>query len=768
MAANKEQTGDDPSVIIDPLYEFSAPQFYDFIDGETEEDERREELWFDSALSYGPSPSMPRVKTRSIKVESLCDFSEVETKRKESESNGNATCSDGRLQPELVATTNEEISDSKASGACLSENHEEQGQTNGPHSGLEERTGLLEVHSSEKMKALPASKVAEVHTPLPQATSKKALDTGSKNRLAAKKVASLVTNPLALKPSQSSQVKCKTNSKTDAAKREINMKNPSAPPNLAQENQAIKRQKLEGGQSRQILNIKPHNLPHKSNTGLSNIGNSAASDKIQRENRKMYIRETPVPYISTAEMIKKFQASTREVSLPCNSTMRGKSKLTLTRPKVPELETSQRIRPVKLKSTAEIEEEIMAKIPKFKARPLNKKILEAPTTPAPQRSALKLPEFQEFHFRTLERANNNAESASMASTETSNQTHEWRPCLTEPQAPTLLTSLRARPPNVKSSAEVEQEELEKAPKFKARPLNKKIFESKGNLGVFCNAKKLVTVPQEFHFATDERFPPPAAMCDIFDKLSLKSQPHEENPLPRKTAPNPFHLHTEERGAEKERRFKTELMQKQLEDEKARIPKASPYPYTTDFPVVPPKPEPKQCTKPEPFQLESLVRHEVELHKEMDERKRMEKEEAEMRIFKAHPILKEDPTPVPEKVRRPLTQVQEFNLQSDHRAMDRAEYDQKINEKEMVHKRLREEIETAKMMEEEKALKQLRRTLVHHAKPVPNFSHPFHPQRSSREVTKAKSPKLRVLRRKDMNVIATQSGVSFTAAATNLR
>lgn len=56
--------------------------------------------------------------------------------------------------------------------------------------------------------------------------------------------------------------------------------------------------------------------------------------------------------------------------------------------------------------------------------------------------------------------------------------------------------------------------------------------------------------------------------------------------------------------------------------------------------VPPKPEPKQCTKPEPFQLESLVRHEEEMQREMEERRRMEEQEAQMRIFKAQPVLKE--------------------------------------------------------------------------------------------------------------------------------
>lgn len=56
--------------------------------------------------------------------------------------------------------------------------------------------------------------------------------------------------------------------------------------------------------------------------------------------------------------------------------------------------------------------------------------------------------------------------------------------------------------------------------------------------------------------------------------------------------------------------------------------------------IPPKPEPKPCTRPEPFQLESLVRHEEEMQREMEERQRKEREEEEMRIFKAQPVLKE--------------------------------------------------------------------------------------------------------------------------------
>jgi targeting protein for Xklp2 len=56
--------------------------------------------------------------------------------------------------------------------------------------------------------------------------------------------------------------------------------------------------------------------------------------------------------------------------------------------------------------------------------------------------------------------------------------------------------------------------------------------------------------------------------------------------------------------------------------------------------VPPKPEPKPCTRPEGLQQESLVRHEVEQQRLMEERERIAKEEAQKRLVRAQPILKE--------------------------------------------------------------------------------------------------------------------------------
>ncbi|KAI3936961.1 hypothetical protein MKX01_015176, partial [Papaver californicum] len=70
----------DCSLVIDEIYEFSAPKFFDFINGESEADVRLAEMWFETALSYAPSPFMPRTKTgrsESIQV-SLCDFTKAE------------------------------------------------------------------------------------------------------------------------------------------------------------------------------------------------------------------------------------------------------------------------------------------------------------------------------------------------------------------------------------------------------------------------------------------------------------------------------------------------------------------------------------------------------------------------------------------------------------------------------------------------------------------------------------------------------------------
>ncbi|ONM57581.1 Protein TPX2 [Zea mays] len=729
-------TGTVAAGAIDEAYEFSAPRFFDFITEETEEAVRAAESWFEAARSHAPSPFNPRIKESraEAKVAVLCDFAEAEEPAPEavpvevaagSVSVHGADAIDGAQCPEA-------ISESPPASHPAQEEKDKSPQSfeflSATDLSVKSDGGAA---STPKMQTRPPSPSTKIAPPISTCDSS-SVNTGAR------------TPKTQANMCRAATMAASTNAKGSVIKGGCDLvgtgKAATAGAEIAQANQAVKRQKLDDGRARQILNVKTKVLPHKRRTDL------AVSNEVRRSREDMCSLKEATTYVSTAELVKKFESGTRKLSITHSrsrsrddAALQGRPKLVLTRPKEPEFQTSQRIRAVKVKSSAEIEEEMLAKIPKFRARPFNKKIAEAPSFPPLPRKPPQISEFSEFHLKTMERASRYADTCSEVSCADTIRVEFNVSILqsrnkplksTQRKPPQLHTANRARPPSVKSSQELELEELEKAPKFRAKPLNKKILESKGDIGVFVHPKSQVTAPKEFRFCTDVRLGPPS-VADLFDKLSLHSECSSNSNrqgVPRCTIPNPFSLQTEERGQLKERQLEAQLLQKKVEEEKARVP---------------PKPEPKPCTRPEGFQLESLVRHELEQQRLMEERQRMEREEAQRRIVKAQPVLKEDPIPLPEKERKPLTEVQQFVLHVDERAVHRSEFDSMIKEKEKTYKRLREENEFAQKIEEEKALKQLRRTMVPHARQVPKFDKPFRPQKSTKQVTRPKSPQLQV-------------------------
>eukprot|EP00258_Populus_trichocarpa_P045112 XP_024461131.1 protein TPX2 isoform X2 [Populus trichocarpa] len=178
------------------------------------------------------------------------------------------------------------------------------------------------------------------------------------------------------------------------------------------------------------------------------------------------------------------------------------AKLRLTVPREPDLVTAHRAQRMRPK-----EQQYMT-VParRFKARPLNQKILEAPSFPLPKKSTPKLPEFQ-----GLDKPSTISESVK-----------------TESRRPTTKN-----PPK--------QDGCGATHTFKACPLNKKIFSSKGEMGVFQTSIRETTVPMEFNFHTEKRFQhnPP---IDLFSKLSLTSelQPNNKSQL---QFPQPSYLST---------------------------------------------------------------------------------------------------------------------------------------------------------------------------------------------------------------------------------
>ncbi|XP_065855646.1 microtubule-destabilizing protein 60 isoform X2 [Euphorbia lathyris] len=136
-----------------------------------------------------------------------------------------------------------------------------------------------------------------------------------------------------------------------------------------------------------------------------------------------------------------------------------------------------------------------------------------------------------------------------------------------------------------------------------------------------------------------------------------------------TSQKPFKLRTEQRGRMKEEEFMKKLQQMMNEEEKLRIPVAQGLPYTTDEPECLIKPPVKESTRP------------------MD-----------------------------------------LVLNSDVRAVERAEFDHQVAEKLSLIDQYKMERERQQMLAEEEEVRRLRKELVPKAQPMPYFDRPFIPRR----------------------------------------
>ncbi|XP_042751578.1 protein TPX2 isoform X1 [Lactuca sativa] len=191
------------------------------------------------------------------------------------------------------------------------------------------------------------------------------------------------------------------------------------------------------------------------------------------------------------------------------------SKLHITVPRPPDLATAQRAqRSQRIRQKGDTgNENVASRAHGFRALPLNRKIFETPSLLQQKRSTPQLPEFQEFHLKTTERAAQNTAAVPSTSSYCNN--------LKVPQKPRFSFATESK-----------QEDCETISRFKALPLNKKIFSSKGDLGVFRSSKRETTVAMvAFNFQTEKRAQN-APPIDLFNKLTLDSGSELNRPRPR--------------------------------------------------------------------------------------------------------------------------------------------------------------------------------------------------------------------------------------------
>ncbi|XP_012686461.2 targeting protein for Xklp2 isoform X2 [Clupea harengus] len=351
-----------------------------------------------------------------------------------------------------------------------------------------------------------------------------------------------------------------------------------------------------------------------------------------------------------------------------------------------------------------------------------------------------------------------------------------RPKVTNPMTPQLMTRQRGRPQLVKSTAEIEAEELEKIQKFKfkALELNRKILEA-----AVVPKKPLAkeaTQPECFHLEIEKRLherqaskkpkevddytfhsnPVPARIMEevvgvpekrvapptvpespafaLRNRVRVERKFEEVKPAPIKAVPVPhsvpFHpkllarsvvemcpFSFEER--ERERRTLKEKKLEELRKEESHEFKATPLPDFNEISL--PEKKVVEPTKLEPFRLQIDERGALK----SDRWERMMKEElkqqAEAATFKARPntVTHKEPF-VPKKENRSILATEEFHLYTERRAKERQDFEQEKSERE-THRALQEQDRLQEQEEQQREeMARLRQEMVHKAQPVRHY------------------------------------------------
>ncbi|CAA2978936.1 Hypothetical predicted protein [Olea europaea subsp. europaea] len=168
------------------------------------------------------------------------------------------------------------------------------------------------------------------------------------------------------------------------------------------------------------------------------------------------------------------------------------TKLRLTIPREPDLETANRAQRIRTKTSKEPEN-------------VTSTILEAPSLLLPKRSTPHLPEFQEFHLKTSERAMQHIAAESTFTALNGNFSRYFHHSDKKSSTTTTIKCGNRDLRRLNVSHASRQEGFEPSYCFKALPLNKKILSSRGDTGVSITDKRETTVPMEINFQTENWF-----------------------------------------------------------------------------------------------------------------------------------------------------------------------------------------------------------------------------------------------------------------------
>ncbi|XP_078448000.1 protein TPX2-like [Wolffia australiana] len=398
-------------VEVDFEYEFEASKYFDFCRPESLLEARAAELWFETKGGYPPSPFISKIDLGLVNL-----------------------AEDQHIPPDCNNVVNTSDASFSEDGFCLELHTVEESEGDGV---LEFESSKISKYSSKFNAKTPAKLPVAGRSTLMKPTA---------SHLAKSNV------PKNIKSTKQNLARSKNSSTQNS--------DSSCLDECDGTNQATKRQKLDGGHSRKVHDLKqPMHLVHKN------------SQKKEQNEGNPGIR---------------------------------RPKITI--PKEPDLGTARRAlrsRPSKSKEESQAPTSTI-----FKARPLNRKILEAPTLPLHQRSTPGLPQFQEFHLKTSERAIHHASSIQIKNGAIWPQPHASAHDRLQPNP--SVSHMKYLGDNLRrGQCKTELFNVE------ARLLSEKVL---------SRSKKEKTKPLEFNSGTEKQWYQ-ALPIDFSDKLSLISDDH---------------------------------------------------------------------------------------------------------------------------------------------------------------------------------------------------------------------------------------------------
>ncbi|NWZ67117.1 TPX2B protein, partial [Acrocephalus arundinaceus] len=411
------------------------------------------------------------------------------------------------------------------------------------------------------------------------------------------------------------------------------------------------------------------------------------------QGNKRKLEEATTEYVSFAEQVEAFQKRTppryhlRSRKSEEGSTSKKPLKARLTHPKTPVLQTKQRLRPVTCKTAAELEAEEIEKIQqyKFKARELNRKILEGgPLLP-------KKPSVKE---------------------------------LTQPIG--FQLEIEKRIQERESKKQQEEERFE----FHSRPCPTKILEDV--VGVPEKKALPVTVPKSPAFTLRSRT---RVSGREEEKVTEKDAVIKANPMPHYGVPFkpkiPEQRHVEVcpfsfDARDKERQIQKEKKIEELQNEEVPKFKAQPLPYFDQVKL--PEKKVKTPTQPEPFHLQVDERGAAKLQSWKQQLKEDLKRQKEAACFKARPntVMYQEPF-VPKKEHKMLSESlsgsvvpESFELATERRAKERQEFEKRLADAEALREKYEEQIRQQQEEREKEEVAKLRQEMVHKANPIRKY------------------------------------------------